>query len=250
MQQYEQNGVKWLEFELLSQFPRLRHGIYLRHGGFSTGNLTSLNCGYLVGDAPLNVAANIEKICRISNISTLAQVKACHGKEIFAVTSNNHKDTPACDAMATAVPEIGLLIKHADCQAAIFYDPVNHVVANVHSGWRGSVQNIYAETVMFMRAAYGSKPEDIHIGIGPSLGPEDAQFLNYKEELPRHFWDFRIKDHHFDFWEISKAQLTSCGILAHHIEIASISTYAHPEDYFSYRFCKTSGRHATTVKLL
>ena len=43
--------------------------------------------------------------------------------------------------------DCGLVIQHADCQAAIFFDPVRKAIANVHCGWRGSVCNIYAKTV-------------------------------------------------------------------------------------------------------
>lgn len=245
-----QENVKWLEFELFAPFPKLKHAIFLRHGGISTGDLASLNFGYTRGDNPLNVTANISKIKNILDIPFLASCKQHHGKEIMEVTSDNPQDTPACDALATSHPGIGLMIKHADCQAAIFYDPVNHAVANVHSGWRGSVQNIYAEAIAFMQSRFGSLPQNIHVGISPSLGPQEAEFVNYRQELPIHFWDYQIKPLYFDFWEISHMQLIESGILDHHIQFAKISTYANPQDYFSHRYCKDTGRHATIAELI
>ena len=55
------NGIHWLEFELLADCP-LIHGCFMRHGGHSTGELSSLNLGHRVGDAPENVEANFKKI--------------------------------------------------------------------------------------------------------------------------------------------------------------------------------------------
>lgn len=145
---------------------------------------------------------------------------------------------------------VGLMIKHADCQAAIFYDPLHHAVANVHCGWRGNVKNIYREIVEAMGQRYGSRPQDLLVGISPSLGPQASEFRNYIKELPKSFWEFQIKPLYFDLWEISKQQLMGCGILSHHIEIAKICTFSTPEDCFSYRREKRSGRHATIVALL
>ena len=33
-------------------------------------------------------------------------------------------------------PGLGLVIKQADCQAVILYDPHKHVLGNIHCGWR------------------------------------------------------------------------------------------------------------------
>lgn len=246
----QKNGIEWLEFELFAVFPKLRHGIFLRHGGSSIGDCASLNCGYSVGDDPKAVASNIQKIADILETSVLFSSKQCHGKEIIDVTSSNCSEVPFCDAVATTCPDITLMIKHADCQSAIIYDPVRHAAANVHSGWRGSVQNIYAESVGFMRNHYGSQPEDLHVGISPSLGPHDAQFINYRKELPEPFWEYQIKPDYFDFWEISKMQLMQCGVQSNHIQISGISTLSNPQDFFSFRYNKNTGRHATVVKLV
>lgn len=51
----------------------------------------------------------------------------------------------------------------------IFIDPVNRCIGASHSGWRGTVADITHETVQLMNRTYGSKPEDIHTFIGPSI---------------------------------------------------------------------------------
>jgi len=49
--------------------------------------------------------------------------------------------TPRADAIITEMPFIALMVKQADCQGVILFDPEQRVLANVHCGWRGSVRN-------------------------------------------------------------------------------------------------------------
>lgn len=240
-------GVEWLEFELLADQPRLKHALFLRHGGCSENPYDSLNVGGGSGDNPHAIARNRKKIGRLLGVETLISAHQVHGAEVGHVVTRDFSGT--CDSLVTHQKEIGLMIKHADCQAAIFYDPLKHVIANVHAGWRGSVQNIYGKTVDFLRKTYGSKPENLLVGISPSLGPACAEFIHFQQELPEHFWKFQVKPTYFDFWAISRAQLHEAGVLAHHIEIAEICTYSQKEDFFSYRRDKVTGRHATVVVL-
>lgn len=111
------------------------------------------------------------------------------------------------------------------------------------------MSNIYSETVAKMNHLYGTDPKNLHVAISPSLGPARAEFVNYKVELPEDFWVFQEKSNYFDFWEISQQQLQHCGVLPHHIEVASICTYSNPEEYFSYRRKNVSGRHGTVASL-
>ena len=245
----ERNGIHWLEFELLADLPYVRHGVFLRHGGHSQGVYSSLNLSYSVGDNPQHVTANLDAITHIMNLPKLAWADQHHGKTITHVTPHWSVKT-RCDGLTTHAPHQGLLIHHADCQAAIFVDPINRAIANVHCGWRGSVQNIYAETVAWMKQHFHTKPEDLLVAISPSLGPQNAEFIHYRQELPEAFCEFQIKPNYFDFWGISTMQLTQCGVLPQHIQIAGISTYAHPEDYYSYRYSKIRGGHGTLVTLI
>ena len=239
--------IEWFEFDIFADIPTLQHGIFLRHGGISLCPFSSLNISYNVGDEEHSVASNLEKVSEITNVSTLVSSRQCHGKNIVEVQTHQ---PPTCDGLTTSRTQLGLLITHADCQAAILYDPIHHAVANVHCGWRGNVQNIYHETVSFMKMCYGSNPQDLIVGISPSLGPEQSEFIHYQKELPRSFWEYQIKPYHFDLWEISRSQLIQSGILPHHIEIAQVCTYENSQDFFSYRRDKTTGRHGTVVSLL
>lgn len=247
----ESENISWLEFELLSSFNHLSHGVLLRHGGHSTGAFDSLNVSFTLNNHTenKNVLANRTKVKRIFGLKNLNDCNLVHADKILEITHENNESRPICDAVSTGLPDVTLLVTHADCQAAIFYDPATHAIANVHAGWRGNVKNIYGKTVQFMKNRYGSSPDNIHVCISPSLGPYDAEFINYRTELPQDFWEFQVKPFYFDLWSISKSQLIKAGVLDHHIQIAGISTLSHPQDYFSYRREKVSGRHGTFIVL-
>jgi polyphenol oxidase len=249
MQKIKKNDIEWLEFDLLADIPLMRHGVFLRAGGSSQGCFSSLNSSYDVGDDPNCVSKNLVKIQEILEIPHLTWANQIHGSDIIRIDSLNKHIIPECDGLISNTSGIGLMVKHADCQAAIFYDPKNHAVANVHAGWRGSVQNIYRQTIHAMKKAFGSDPSNLLVCISPSLGPESAEFIYYENELPEEFWKFQTAPYFFDFWSISENQLMNEGILSHHIEIARIDTYLNAADYFSYRRDKITGRHATCVKI-
>lgn len=233
MRQKKCEGLHWLEFELLEDLPVV-HGCFTRHGGVSSGSLSSLNLGRSVGDIPKNVVANYKKIEHALSLKGITSAKLLHGANVAAITTDNMGNVPISDALMTSLPKYAIAVTQADCQAAIFYDPIKHAMANVHCGWRGSVLNIYSATVKSMKAAYGSNPADLLVCLSPSLGPGHAEFINYRIELPEEFWPFKNEGDCFDFWEISRWQLEKAGVLREHIQIAGEDTYSN-SDYFSHR---------------
>lgn len=254
----EYNGVQWLTFELLADQP-IVHGCFMRHGGHSKGPLESLNLGRRVGDQPENVEANWRVVSQSLNkevktpFEHLVSAKLCHGADVHEITST-FEEIPISDSLITNRPQCAIATTQADCQAAIFYDPIHHAMANVHCGWRGNVNNVYGATINVMAATYHTNPADLLVCISPSLGPDHAAFLNYRQELPQTFWDFQFRPYHFDLWEISRWQLKQAGVLDQHIQIAQIDTYAN-QDYFSHRYAThhdvlPCGRQATVCALL
>lgn len=241
-------STRWLEFDVLSGLPGLRHGSFLRHGGTSNAPFTSLNLGMGTTYPDPSAQLNLQKVAGILGAPHVHWAKQCHGGEIAQIV-NPTALIPQCDALVTNVPGIALMIQHADCQAALIYDPRRRVIAAVHAGWRGSVLNIYAKVIDYLCTHFQSKPADLLVGISPSLGPQHAQFLNYRVELPKAFWDYQVSPDYFDFWQISRQQLETCGIPSHQIETANICTYANHEDCYSYRREKLTGRHGSLIML-
>jgi len=256
MQRLQHQSIHWLEFNLLADIPKIRHGVFLREGGNSLGAFHSLNTSYLVGDDEKHVTANLAQINQLILDQTFTKQKivqgiGCHGKYIENIYSQSANEILNCDGLMTCHPHISLLMKHADCQIALFYDPINHCIANIHAGWRGNVQNIYMHAIDQMKARFGTNPANLLVCISPSLGPEEAEFINYKVELPEDFWQFQVQPTYFDLWTLSEYQLQNAGVLPHHIEIARLSTYSNPHDFFSFRRDnKVTGRHTTYITLL
>ncbi|WP_068471321.1 peptidoglycan editing factor PgeF [Candidatus Protochlamydia phocaeensis] len=255
MQRFKQGELEWLEFDLLADIPTLRHAVFLRHGGCSVGPFESLNVSFHVGDEEARVQANIAIIEgqlkeAAPNWQRMVWGRGCHGKHVAFVDLNSSREIPQCDGLICATPGLSLMMTHADCQVALFYDPRHHAIANIHSGWRGSVKNIYAEAIHKMQQQFGSNPTELLVCITPSLGPDEAEFIHFTYELPEEFWPFQVRPTYFDFWSISESQLQAAGILPHHIEVARLSTYSNAYDFFSYRRDKITGRHGTSITLL
>ncbi len=248
--EFGKEKLEWLEYELLEKFPHVLHGTFSRHGGVSPAPFKTLNLGSGdTADKPENIKVNRELVRKALGVSKVVYPHQTHGVNVSRVTAKNADDAPQADALYTTEKGVGLGVAHADCQAAIFYDPVHEAIAVAHSGWRGSVQNIYARLIDTMRRELGTQPHNLVVCISPSLGPDHAEFKNYKHELPKDFWDFQSKPFYFDFWSISKMQLAKCGVLEKNIEVAGICTYCSTDDYFSYRLDKDTGRNATVVAL-
>ena len=111
----------------------------------------------------------------------------------------------------------------------------------VHCGWRGSAANILGKTVARLVSEFRVDPRDLLAGIGPSLGPCHAEFVNYAVELPRALWSYNAGNAHFDFWAVSLDQLVAAGLRSENIETAGVCTVCDPA-YPSYRRDKTADR--------
>ena len=216
---------------MLEDNPAIIQASFTRHGNFDACEASSLS-----------------QVKELLGISSLVQCNQCHGNEVYLV-ENIPEDIPTCDALITNKKNIGLLIKHADCQAAIFYDPIHQAIGAVHSGWRGAVAKIYTKTISAMQMHFGTDPKDLLVGISPFLGKCHAEFKNFKHEFPEEFWKCQVKPNYFDFAAIAMNELKAAGILPHHVNISSHCTFSNPEAFYSYRREKSKGRHGTVIAL-
>jgi len=152
------------------------------------------------------------------------------------------------DAFITQAKNLLLGAKSADCQGVVIFDPVRKVVGVVHSGWKGSAQNIIGKTIRQMQMTFGSEGRGLLVGISPSLGPCCAEFSDPMEELPTFCHPFILGNKHVDFWSLSKKQCADEGVLELNVEVAGICTKCDP-NYFSYRL-GDAGRMMTFAKLI
>ena len=252
----KRNDTSLYQFPNLSRFSDIRHGIFTRKNGYSKTPYKSLNTSYSTGDDSRNVKLNRSVISKCFDGNQLIFARQVHGtktvvfaKKSITIKKRFHDVIPECDAMITDIKKISLVIQVADCQSILMYDPVRKVVANVHSGWRGSINNIIGRTISVMENEFDSKPGSIVAGITPSLGPCCAEFINYKEEIPEELWKYKDDSDHFNFWAISSDQLCDAGVLKKNIHLSEMCTRCNTDLFFSYRGEGTTGRFAAVIGL-
>ncbi len=254
-------------FDHLDGLVNVRHGIFSRKGGVSPKPWDSLNLGLNCGDDPIHVIENRQRLLtalggggeydlrgfflhQVHGDGVLALKKGCGVQGDYWRPGSRGKVHEA-DAMVTDIPGLALVIQVADCQGVLLADPVRGVVAAVHSGWRGSIANIIGKTVSVMVKDFGANPGDILAGISPSLGPCCGEFVHYRKEIPERLWKYRINEGDcFDFWAMSRDQLTESGIPQGNIPTTGVCTRCENSQYFSYRKQKVTGRFGVAVSLV
>ncbi len=253
MQVVCKNGLTLQHFQHLSSCPEVCHGITTRRGGTSAPPFDSLNMACSVGDDTVHVAANRRRLGGRFDGMDPVYLKQVHGNTVAvldgAVAGEVSHLPGEADAVVTDRPGYLLTILVADCQAVMLYDPVRSVIANIHSGWRGSIANIIGRTVAVMKERFACRPADVLAGIGPSLGPCCAEFINFRSEIPDSLWSYRVSENHFDFWALSRDQLIDAGLRPPHIEVGGICTRCRSDLFFSYRAAKVTGRMAAVIGL-
>ncbi len=246
---FDKDKLQWLDFDILSTNNNVFAAVFLRHGGVSKEPYDHLNVSDKIGDHPDNVKINKEMIQAFIKAKDLIFANQVHGDTIVEITKDNKKQVFDCDALVTKEKDIALAIAHADCQACILYDPEYKIVAAIHAGWKGLMKNIYQKTVDFMVNNFNTRLENLIACISPSLGPDHAEFSNYKKEFPEKYWTYKKEGKLFDLWQIGIDQLKDAGLEENNIEVSGICTYCNSKDYFSYRRDKKTGRNATVVCL-
>ena len=73
------------------------------------------------------------------------------------------------DGLITDKSNLILSTTNADCILLLFFDPIKKVIANVHSGWKGTVQRISIKAVEKMEKEFGCNKKDIICCICPSI---------------------------------------------------------------------------------
>jgi len=247
-----QQNAPYIQYPNLSQYHQLRHASFTRHGGVSHPPYTSLNISDAVGDSEKNVAANLIIIKHTMDARRILSTRQTHGSEILiagAQTTEMAAATWQADAMITNSVDTGLIIKQADCQAVILFDPRENVIANVHCGWKGNVSNILGRVVRTMADHFHCRSGNLVAAIAPSLGPCCAEFVTHKEIFPPDFDEFRVSENHFDLWRLSSHQLVMEGVDLNNITVSKICTRCHTDRFFSYRGEGITGRFGTFVML-
>lgn len=247
------DNILYFKFPGLAEFPGLAHGVFTRHGGHSPAPFNSMNVSCNGGDDADTVESNRSLIADCLGAGRpITFSDQIHGPDVVSLKQADTSKIPAKitgDAMITDIPGMPLGIQLADCQAILLYDPVKSVVANVHSGWRGSIQNIAGKTIGRMQSDFSCRPENVRAAVSPSLGPCCSEFINYQTEIPEKFWSYGNSRNYFNFWVITRDQLTAAGVLAEHIEFSNTCTKCNEHLFYSFRKSPKTGRFAAVIEL-
>ncbi len=238
----------------------LVHAVFTRLGGVSHGPFASLNVGRSVGDDPAAVAENLARIWAYLELTPeqVATAYQVHGNRVAVVSAADAgRVFPDTDGLVTDVPGVALLLRFADCQPILLYDPVHHAVGLVHAGWRGVAQGIARRAVEAMQAAFGSRPQDLLAGLGPAIGPccyEVGQDVASAISYALSGWD-RVMQPDGEQWRLdlpaaNALQLVAAGLSRRRIEQARLCTGCHKDEFFSHRGDNgATGRFAVVVYL-
>ena len=98
------------------------------------------------------------------------------------------------DGYITKEKNIATLITTADCNPIIIYDTKKNIIANVHSGWAGTIKKISLKAVKLLQEKFNSNLEDLIVCIGPSIrkccfSSEDQNFKKKFTDI----WNFEEK---------------------------------------------------------
>lgn len=249
------NGFRYFQFPSLAGMAGVWHGIFARSVWNDSANESSLNVGLQCGDTQQQVWENRRRMLAQVGGDFAVFARQVHGNKVGVWSKpaseqrTDKRDYTYLegDALVTRMPGQALFIQVADCQPVLMVDPNQRVVANVHSGWRGSIQNVIGRTVQTMVRQFGCRPRDIHCGIGPSLGPCCLEFIHYRDEIPTSMWHYGRGQNLFDFWKLSKDQLEAAGVLPEHIASSELCTRCNQRLFFSYRGERQAGRFAAVI---
>jgi YfiH family protein len=234
------------------------HAVFTRLGGTSRPPFDTLNVGHTVGDDPTTVAENHLRIYAHLDVDPqqVASPQQVHGNRIAAVTADiQESGLSGTDGLVTRTPGVALLLRFADCQPILLYDPENHALGLVHAGWRGVAQAIARRAVEAMQAAFGTRPEALIAGLGPAIGPccytvgqNVASAMGYALPDWKQAMSQQADGWHLDISGANAQQLTASGV--RQIEQAQLCTACHSNLFFSHRASHgRTGRFAVVAYL-
>ena len=253
----KKDGIEYLQFRKLLEYRDIINHAYSL--GTNMDFRTSRENGELSKEEYTNSLNNYDKLCKSigCNYKNLVKGIQKHTNNVKTVSEKINKDTPdfKCqeyenvDGLITNKNNFILASTSSDCISLLFFDPAKKVIANIHSGWKGTLQRISIKTVEKMVNEFSCKPKDIICCICPSIRKchfeveEDVKYMFEKEfqdlgennlreiieeKIPNKKWLI-------DTVLINKIILERNGLKKENIIDSKICTMCNPEILHSYR---------------
>ncbi len=153
------NGIEYIQFKKLLDFG-IKHAYTLKGEGINfRSNSEEEKSSY----AKIYDAIGLD-------INTLVKPLQKHTSNVKCISKVMTKEElQDMDGLITNQKNIALTTTNADCILFFFYDPIKKVIANVHSGWKGTFQKIAEKAIVKMITYYNCNPKDINCFICPSI---------------------------------------------------------------------------------
>ena len=174
----KKDGIEYLQFRKLLEYKDIINHAYSL-GTDLNFRIAQPNKDPLPKDEFESNCKDYEKLCNNmgENYINVILCNQNHTKNVQVVDRKINSNKPDfnlsendyIDGLVTNKSDLILATTNADCILLLFFDPVKRVIANVHSGWKGTLQRISVEAVRKMKEQFNCKPEDIICCICPSI---------------------------------------------------------------------------------
>ncbi|WP_414705388.1 peptidoglycan editing factor PgeF [Pseudomonas sp.] len=226
---------------------RVKACVTTRAGGVSVAPFDSLNLGTHVGDDPVAVKKNRQRL--LSQLGCKpAWLQQVHGIDVLEAAPETLAEA---DASWTATPGIACTVMTADCLPALFCDRNGTRVAAAHAGWRGLAAGVLETTLDALAVA----PEDTLVWLGPAIGPQAFEvgaevreaFVSQHAQAAQAFGASLNPGRYMaDIYELARIRLAARGVAA--VYGGGFCTYSDPR-FYSYRRAARTGRFASLIWL-
>ncbi|MFR3182138.1 MAG: peptidoglycan editing factor PgeF [Clostridia bacterium] len=172
------NGVQYIQFRKLLEYSDIiRHAYSLGTDvNFRTAKVNKQQLSRNEYELAINSYKNLCNAIGSNYINTV-KTNQNHTDTIKIANKKIKEDEPdfnleeykETDGIVTNKKNLILSTTNADCILLLLFDPIKKVIANVHSGWRGTLQRISTKAIEKMEKEYNCNPKDIICCICPSI---------------------------------------------------------------------------------
>ncbi|MBA4405912.1 peptidoglycan editing factor PgeF [bacterium] len=239
-----------LESHLLKRFPEVVFGLSTKNG-VNNNSPFHFNLSLTVGDDPDAVWKNREVFFNELGLtsSQIAIQRQIHSDIVTLVEKPGL--IGESDAMITDKFNVGLAVSTADCVPIFLYDHAQKVVAGIHSGWRGTQQQILRKTLVALKENFGSEGKDIYVYIGPSICQKNYEVgKEVAEQFDKKYLTMLNGKLCLNVIHANYDMVCNFGIPEDQIEASQFCSYEEKELLHSYRRDgKNSGRSLGVIAM-
>lgn len=218
-----------------------------RLGGQSLSPFDSLNLGTHVGDDPMRVTANRQRLNRYVP-SEPVWMEQVHGTQV--IVAEQASCVVKADAAISRQPHAVCTVMTADCLPVLLCDEEGTVVGAAHAGWRGLADGVIESTVNAMAVT----PSRLLAWLGPAIGPEAFEVGHevrdvFVSHAPEAASAFVAKGEKYlaNLELLARQRLAALGV--QRIHGGNMCTYSDPGRFYSYRRDGRTGRMASMIWL-